>query len=357
MTNPKKTKIFLSGLLLEELQAQCLAWGFEAYRAQQILDGVYRRGNKDVSEISNLPKKLKEILKSEVQIHDLSVVERAHSKMDQSVKYLFRLSDDEMVEAVWMPQARFKTICVSTQVGCPMKCSFCASGQVKFKRHLETHEMVGQILAIVADLKKGERPGHIVFMGMGEPLLNFDNLVKTLQILKAPWGLGIGARKITVSTVGYVPGILKWIEAGEALSQVRLSISLHATQDRIRSQIMQINDQYSLSTLMAVLKKYSESTSRRVTFEYVLLKDVNDRVSDARALASMVQNIAHSINVIEYNPIEGTQLERSLHGESFVAELRALGVAVTYRRSKGRDIEAACGQLRGAFLKRTKVGE
>ncbi|MBI1883132.1 MAG: 23S rRNA (adenine(2503)-C(2))-methyltransferase RlmN [Chlamydiae bacterium] len=356
MIDAKNTKIFLSGLLLEELQAQCVNGGFEVYRAKQILDGIYREGVVETDQIRNLPKDLKEFLNPAFQVHNLSVVERAHSKGDHSIKYLFRLSDDELVEAVWMPQARFKTICVSTQVGCPMRCSFCASGQVRFKRHLETHEMVGQILAIVADLEKGERPGHIVFMGMGEPLLNFENLLKTIQILKAPWGLGIGARKITVSTVGYVPGILKWIEAGDKLNQVRLSISLHATQDKTRSRIMPINDQYSLSKLWATLRKYSEETGRLVTFEYVLLKDVNDRLSDAQALAKMLEEIAHSVNVIEYNEVAGTGLERSPRGEDFVAELRNLGVAVTYRRSKGRDIEAACGQLRGKFIQKTYGG-
>ncbi len=344
-------KIFLTDLLLEEFQKQCETWGFEAYRAKQILEWIYEKKIQDFSQMKNLPQALVKVLSEKAAVSTLEVVERAFSHHDKSVKYLFRLSDGELVEAVWMPQVGFKTICLSTQVGCPLKCTFCASGQVRFKRNLEVYEIIGQVLSIEQDLKGNDKPSHIVFMGMGEPLLNFENLVKSISILKAPWGLGIGARRITVSTAGYVPGILKWTKAAEDLHQVRLSISLHGTHDESRDQIMPINQKYPVSELMDALHLYSDKTGRRVTFEYLLLKDVNDTLSDAQSLSQMVKGIAHSVNVIEYNEVEGTGLERSDHGDAFVDELRSLGVVATYRRSKGRDIEAACGQLRGKFVK------
>lgn len=343
-------KIFLTGLLLEELQKECAARGFEPYRARQILEWIYQRQVLDFFKMKNLPKPLVAFLTGNTIVSDLQVVERAFSHKDKSVKYLFRLCDDELVEAVWMPQSGFKTICVSTQVGCPLKCTFCASGQVLFKRNLMAHEIIGQILMIQQDLKDQDRPSHIVFMGMGEPLLNFENLFKAISILKAPWGLAIGARRITVSTAGFVPGILKWAQAAEDFHQIRLSVSLHGTHDDARDLIMPINQKYPIEDLMKALEVYCEKTGRRVTFEYLLLKDVNDERIDAQALSEMVRGIAHSVNVIEYNEVDGTHLQSSPHGEAFVEELRAQGVTATYRRSKGRDIEAACGQLRAKFV-------
>lgn len=343
-------KIFLAGLLLEELQKKCEQWGFEAYRAKQILDWIYRKNVLDPSGMTNLPQGLLTRVSEEAKIHDLETVEKAHSHADQSVKYLFRLSDGELVEAVWMPQKGFKTVCLSTQVGCPLKCSFCASGQVRYKRNLTAHEMIGQILSIQADLKRNERPGHIVFMGMGEPLLNLENLLKTISILKESWGFGIGARKITVSTAGYVPGILKWAKAPKTFQQVRLSISLHATRDSARDQIMPINQKYSVRDLVNAIETYCRQTGRKVTFEYLLLKGVNDGKLDSKELSQLARGLAHSVNVIEYNEVKGTGLEKSPRGEIFMSELKRHGVEATYRRSKGRDIEAACGQLRGKFV-------
>jgi 23S rRNA (adenine2503-C2)-methyltransferase len=228
---------------------------------------------------------------------------------------------------------------------------------VRFKRNLNVHEIIGQILSIQADLKNDERPGHIVFMGMGEPLLNFENLLKAISILKEPWGFGIGARKITVSTAGYVPGILKWVKAPSVYHQVRLSISLHGTRDSMRNKIMPINHKYSVTDLMNAVKIYYDQTGRRVTFEYLLLKGLNDGKIDARELSRMTKGVAHSVNVIEYNEVKGTGLERSDRGEVFLSELKRLGVAATYRRSKGRDIEAACGQLRGKFVENSAQAE
>lgn len=349
-----ESKIFIAGLLIDEFQKLCEQWGFEAYRAKQILDWIYHKSVLDPSKMTNLPQPLLKRLQEETQICNLEVVEKAHSHTDKSVKYLFRLSDGELVEAVWMPQKGFKTICLSTQVGCPLKCSFCASGQVRYKRNLKVHEMIGQILSIQTDLKRNERPGHIVFMGMGEPLLNFENLLKTISILKEPWGFGIGARKITVSTAGYVPGIIKWSKAPKAFQQVRLSISLHATHDAARDQIMPINQKYSVRDLVSAIETYCRQTGRKVTFEYLLLKGINDGNLDSKELAQLAKGLAHSVNVIEYNEVKGTGLERSPRGEIFMSELKRHGVEATYRRSKGRDIEAACGQLRGKFVEERK---
>ena len=343
-------KVFLTDLSLVELENICQEWGFEKYRAQQILHGIYQEFQAELGGIKNIPGKLLQLLSERTDIHDLEVAERASSPHDQSVKYLYRLSDREFVESVWMPQKGFRTICLSTQVGCPLKCVFCASGQVKFQRNLEPHEIVGQVLFIVQDQPDHQAPSHIVFMGMGEPLLNFENLLKTVRILKEPWGFGIGARRITISTAGYIPGILKWAEADQEFHQVRLSISLHSTQDDARSRIMPINRQYPLSELKKALETYHEKTGRRVTLEYLILKNINDSDQNARDLRDWVQDIAHSVNVIEYNEVDGTGLERSPRGEAFVEKLLELGIRATYRRSKGRDIEAACGQLRSKFV-------
>lgn len=345
-------EIFLSDLSLGEMQNHIVQWGFPAYRARQIFDWVYQRAVTDFSKMKNLPRDLILALEEKVQVHDLSIVEKAFSHADKSVKYLFKLSDGELVEAVWMPQKGFKTICLSTQVGCPLKCTFCASGQVRFRRNLKTHEIIGQVLSIQKDLDLGDSPSHIVFMGMGEPLLNLENLLKSILILKEPWGFGIGARRITVSTAGYVPGIVEWIDGPETFWQVRLSISLHATHDSVRNKIMPINHKYKVDELIRTLRRYSQNTGRRVTFEYLLLKGLNDGPQDAKDLARLVEGVAHSVNVIEYNEVEGTGLKRSEAGKAFMTELRDRGVAATYRRSKGRDIEAACGQLRGKFLEK-----
>lgn len=348
-------KIFLSGLTLDEMAQLFTEWGFEPYRARQIMDAIYKEKMREVSHFRNLPKTLLSRLEETAMIQNLNVVEKALSHHDKSIKFLFRLGDGEYVEAVWMPQSVLRTVCLSTQVGCPLKCSFCASGQVKFKRNLLPHEIVGQMLAIQSILEKDEKPGHVVFMGMGEPLLNLDHVLKSIAILNAPWAFGIGSRRITISTAGCVPGILKFAKVSDEFRQVRLSISLHATRDDERNKIMPINQKYPVSQLIKAVQAYCEVTGRRVTFEYLLLKDLNDHKREARELAHLSRGVAHSINVIEYNEVEGTGLERSLRSNEFMDELKCLGVVATLRRSKGRDIEAACGQLRGTFIKKSTV--
>lgn len=345
--------IYLSGLTLEELKDLCAKEGHEPYRASQMMDSIYRRQILKVNQMMSLPQTLRASLPKLLKVHDLEVAEKAQSFSDKSIKYLFRLGDGELVEAVWMPQRHFRTICVSSQVGCPLKCTFCASGQVRYRRNLLPHEMVSQILLIQADLKAEDRLEHIVFMGMGEPLLNIENLQKAITIINAPWGIGLGARRITVSTAGYVPGIQKWADSDSILNQVRLSISLHATRDDVRNRIMPINHKYSLSDLMNAVRIYCGKTGRRVTLEYLLLKDVNDRKEDAQELAELAKGVAHSVNVIEYNEVEGTSLQMSTRSETIMSELKRQGIVATLRQSKGRDIAAGCGQLRNTFIKKS----
>lgn len=352
MTHSKK--IFLSSLLPDELQKLCIQWGFEAYRARQILDGIYRHRMVELKHIKNLPLPLQKKLLEQSVIHNLKIVQKSISKNDSSVKYLFELHDRELVEAVWMPQEKHKTICLSTQVGCPLQCTFCASGQVRYKRDLLVHEMIGQILLIQSELAKNERIGHIVFMGMGEPLLNLENLQKTITILNAPWAFEIGARRITVSSAGFVPGILKWAKLPDEFQQVRLSISLHATRDSVRDKLVPINRKYPLASLLEALNTYCEKTGRKITLEYVLLSGINDSSRDARELSEIAKGIAHSINLIEYNPVPGIKFKRSTRSEFFMQEIKSRRVPVTLRQSKGTDIEAACGQLRGKFLAENK---
>jgi 23S rRNA (adenine2503-C2)-methyltransferase len=351
---------------LEEIQAQFKDWGQPAYRVGQVMDWLYSRRARTWDEMSNLPKELREKLKQQYRLHPLALVRKQGSR-DTTQKFLWRLDDGSMVESVLIPAnpalygeaSDRHTLCVSTQVGCAYGCKFCASGLEGWKRNLRVEEIVDQILAIEhwhatqpAEMEgiDGTRAtdrvvNNLVIMGMGEPLANYDNLIKALKILNAPWGGGIGARKITISTSGLVPQIRKL--ADEPL-QFRLAISLHGATDEVRNRIMPVNRKYPLSGLASACDYYQQKKGRMITLEYILISGVNDGLDQVKPLAQLAHRLNAKVNLIPYNTVEGLPWVRPEEDvqEKFLAALEKFKVPATLRREKGHDIDAACGQLR-----------
>jgi 23S rRNA (adenine2503-C2)-methyltransferase len=303
--------------------------------------------------MTNLPHSLREKMKQTYSLRRLGLV-RSQGSRDTTQKFLWRLPDGAFIESVLIPAnpalygeaSDRHTLCVSTQVGCAYGCRFCASGLEGWKRNLEPFEIVEQVLAVErTDNSKARLINNLVIMGMGEPLANYDNLLKALAILNAPWGGGIGARKITVSTSGLAPQIRK---LADELFQFRLAISLHGATDDVRLKIMPVNKKYPLSELMAACEYYQEKKGRMITFEYILIADVNDDIAQTRPLARLAGRLHAKVNLIPYNKVEGLAWQRPSEEqqEAFLRALQKLKVSVTLRREKGHDIDAACGQLR-----------
>jgi len=340
----------VKSLMLDELVDELRLLNQPPYRANQILTWIYRKRVSSFDSMSDLPQSLREYLKEKFSYSNLEVVRGLGGK-DATRKFLFRLSDGNLIESVLIPaspalygsRSDRRTICVSTQVGCAYGCKFCASGLDGWKRNLSADEIVDQIIAV--EREAGERIDNIVFMGMGEPLANYENLLRAIRILNAPWGIGIGARHITVSTSGLVPQIRKL--ADQPL-QIRLAVSLHGATDAVRSQIMPINRKYNTETLFDACRYYNSRRKQRITFEYTLIANVNDTVDQARVLAKRARDLETKVNLIPYNTVEGLEWARPprLQQERFLAVLRQAGVPATLRREKGHDIAAACGQLR-----------
>jgi 23S rRNA (adenine2503-C2)-methyltransferase len=359
----------------EELQSLFEAWGQPEYRVKQLMEWVYVRRVTDWEAMTNLPKSLREELRRNFTFHSLELV-RKQGARDTTRKYLWRLTDHSLIESVLIPAnpalygeaSDRHTLCVSTQVGCAYGCKFCASGLDGWKRNLNVEEIVDQLLAVEraeragqldAEKDQSERQSsgqgdrqsearivtNLVIMGMGEPLANYDNLLKALHILNATWGGGIGARKITISTSGLAPQIRKL--AGEPY-QYRLAISLHGATDETRGKIMPVNRKYPLKELAAACEYYQEKKGRMLTFEYILIAGINDGLDQVKPLAALAKRLNAKINLIPYNKVEGLPWERpeEQRQEAFVAGLEELGVSATLRREKGHDIDAACGQLR-----------
>lgn len=335
-----------------DLKAIFEAQGHPSFRANQFLYDVCRRGVTDCKEMSNLPVTLRDYLSENLPI--LSIEEKKSSvAVDGSVrKVLFRCKKDgKKIEAVLM---RFKdsrrTVCVSSQVGCAMKCSFCATGAMGFKRNLTYEEIADQVLYFAMDIKSyGEAISNVVFMGMGEPFNNYDNVMRAVRFLNDARGLNIGARNITLSTSGVVPGIVRLI--GEEL-QVNLAISLHAPNQELRESLMPVAKKYGLDELMEAVKRYTNETHRRISYEYVMIAGVNDDLSLAHQLGNLVEGQLCHVNLIPYNLTGGNKFRRSLGRKmaDFVKILETYRVPTTIRVSLGQDIEAACGQLAGGKI-------
>jgi 23S rRNA (adenine2503-C2)-methyltransferase len=334
----------------DELQSKLSDLGAPSYRARQIVDWLYQKRATSFDAMSDVPQQLRAQLAGLFALENLQHVRVLGSK-DTTRKFLFRLGDGNLIESVLIPaspalygeRSDRRTICVSTQVGCAYGCKFCASGLDGFSRNLRPDEIVDQLIAI--ERESGEKIDNVVFMGMGEPLANFSNVMRAIQIINAPWGLGIGARHITVSTSGLAPQIRKL--ADEAM-QIRLAVSLHGATDDVRNRIMPINRKYNVATLLDACEYFASRRKQRITFEYILIADVNDSDEQAHLLAKHVQRLSAKINLIPYNTVAGLEWSRPSRNrqEKFLSILRERGVAATLRREKGHDIEAACGQLR-----------
>jgi 23S rRNA (adenine2503-C2)-methyltransferase len=346
--SPGKTDI--KALLFSELQEQLGDLREPAYRAGQITDWLYKKRISTIDEMTNLPQSLRTRLSETFSLGKIDVV-RVLGARDTTRKFLFRLADGNLIETVLIPaspalyggRSDRRTICVSTQVGCAYGCKFCASGLEGFSRNLSANEIVDQIIAVESEA--AEKIDNVVFMGMGEPLANLENVLRAIRIINAEWGLGIGARHITISTSGLAPQIRK---LGEEPLQIRLAVSLHGATDEVRNRIMPINRRYNIEALLSACDYYNARKKQRVTFEYILIANVNDSDEQARLLSRHARRLAAKVNLIPYNSVSGLPWTRPSENrqEKFLSILRAEGVPVTLRREKGHDIDAACGQLR-----------
>lgn len=341
----------IKSLSLDEILTWIKANELPAYRAKQIYEWLHKYGVADFSEMSNISKDLKNSLSNEFYISVCSVKDKFVSAVDGTVKYLFQLNDGEFVESVIMKYKYGYTICVSSQVGCKMGCRFCASTLAGFKRNLTAGEIESQIHTAQKDLDI--RISHIVLMGIGEPLDNFEQVIRFISNVNHENGLHISARNITLSTCGIVPGIQKLMDLD---LQITLTISLHAPNDRIRSQIMPVNDKWHINEIVSMCKKYIAKTSRRVSFEYTLIKDVNDDEQCAEELSALLKGMLCHVNLIPVNNVEERKNIRSSDQaiRKFLRILQKNGINATIRRTLGSDINASCGQLR---RKKTEVAQ
>jgi len=329
-------------------KARLTAWladrGEPRYRADQILQWVYERGARSFDEMTNLSKALRARLAEEAVVY-ASQVERHDVSKDGTYKLLLRWPDGAASECVMIPDDARRTVCVSTQVGCPVGCSFCASGLDGLERNLTAGEIVEQVMRVGQHLESDERPTHVVFMGIGEPLANYDATVAAVRTLNADWGMKIGARRITISTVGLPNQIRRLADEG---LQIGLAISLHAPNDVLRREIVPWAERIAIDELVAAANAYFDRTGREVTLEYVLLGGLNDRSTQARQLAALARKMRCNVNLIRYNGVPDLPYERpGREGvRAFADVLKRAGVNTQIRASRGTDVEAACGQLR-----------
>lgn len=350
----------LLSLLPEELDELILELGEPRYRAQQLLQGVYRDGARDFSEISTLPRSLRERLKERLLLDPGLVVRTVVSEDGDTRKALLRFGDGMLIESVLMQYPEpgrhpRSTVCVSTQAGCAMGCTFCATGLMGFQRNLDAGEIVAQVLHFARALReRGQHVTHVVFMGMGEPLANYRATVRAIRILTHPRAFGLSRRHVTVSTVGLLRGIERLAEEGLG---VNLAISLHAPNDELRRRLIPTAPAQSVASLVAAARRFREGTGRRVTFEYVLIEGVNDQLELAEQLAALLRGTDIHVNLIPLNPT-ASAFRRPSRGRvlAFERALRAQGVNCTVRVEKGTEISAACGQLRTDEEAATRTG-
>ena len=339
----------IKDLSFNEFEAYLLERKQPPYRARQVWQWLYQKRAASFAEMTNLSAIFREQLAADFSISRLEVERRADSA-DGTVKFLFRLADDLNIESVLIPEAKRLTLCISTQVGCGFGCKFCATALLGLKRNLQASEIVDQILEASRTLTEDRRITNVVLMGMGEPLANYAQTIKALGVMTSnSWGIGISPRRITLSTVGLVPQIRKLMDE----TNVSLAISLHAASDELRSQLMPVNRKYSLRQLMDCCRALPIPRRKRITFEYVLLRGVNDSAADARSLVELLRGVRCKINLIPFNPHQESQYQRpeNENVEGFQHILAFHGLQVNVRRPRGDDIAAACGQLQGETIK------
>lgn len=333
----------IKSLSFDELKNEIINLGEKSFKAGQIYSWLHKKGATDFDEMTDISKDLREKLKKNYDIYNCSIEKKLVSVYDNTVKYLFKLHDGELIESVVMKYKYGYTICVSSQVGCKMGCTFCASGIAGFVRNLEPSEILSQIYTAQRDLDI--RISHIVMMGVGEPLDNFDNVMKFLSMVSDDKGINIGMRNISLSTCGAVSGIYKLMEKK---LQLTLSISLHAPNDKIRSQTMPINKRWNIDELLKACRDYTKATSRRISFEYAMISGVNDSDECAMELGKRLKGMLCHVNLIPVNSVKERDYKKSSDNriKQFISVLEKYGINVTVRRTLGSDINASCGQLR-----------
>ncbi|HOQ31727.1 MAG TPA: 23S rRNA (adenine(2503)-C(2))-methyltransferase RlmN [Candidatus Hydrogenedens sp.] len=338
-------EILITRLFPEEISEQL---GLEPFRGRQIFRWTHEKHVFDIQKMTDLSKDLRNALEKKALFCQTEIVHIQESTQSGTKKVLFRLRDNQTIESVIIPHRRRVTFCLSTQVGCPLKCAFCATGKAGFKRNLNAGEIVEQALHLLSLIDLGNRTPNIVYMGMGEPFWNYDELVRSIKLIMHPLGVNIGARKITVSTAGDIKGIVKFADENW---QVRLSISLHAANDTLRSRLVPLNRKYPLDKLAEALHQYQQKTDRMITFEYVLLSGVNDSLKHAQELFDYAKQFKCTVNLIPWNPVSDIPFSPPAQEtcNSFLEFLTQNGLNATLRQERGQDIQAACGQLRRIF--------
>lgn len=328
-------------LTIKELEDYFVSINEKPFRAVQVYEGLYKKRYNSFDDMTNISKNLREKLKSDFSFYKIKLIIKQEGR--DVYKYLFELEDGNKIETVLMFHNYGISICVSSQVGCNMSCAFCESGRLKKVRNLEAYEIVEQLLIIEEDIKK--RITHVVVMGIGEPFDNYDNVMRFVKIINCGKGIDIGSRHITISTCGVIPGIKKFMKED---GQVNLAISLHAPNDELRTKLMPINKAYHLQELMDVIKKYIATTNRRVTFEYIMLEDINDSEEDAKELVKLLKGINCYVNLIPYNETENIGFKRTKEWKilKFYDILKSNKINTTIRKEFGSSVDAACGQLR-----------
>lgn len=315
--------------------------GEKSFRSDQLWTWIYNRGVLDFQSMTNLSRDFRSKLEKIAVIPSLKLIDKQESNLSGTKKFLWELKDGQNIESVYIPEKSRRTVCLSSQVGCALDCQFCATGKMGFIRNLDCHEICGQILTITREI--GQKPTNIVIMGMGEPFLNYQNVIKALFIINDPEGIAIGQRKITISTAGIVPKLYEYADQGLPF---KLAISLNATTDRQRTKLMPINRKYPIQDLIKAAKYYTIKQKKRITFEYVLIRGVNDSPEDALRLMTLVRGVPCKVNLIAYNSTRNQYMrpdEEKIH--AFAESIRTLRAPVTVRLSHGHDINGACGQL------------
>lgn len=341
-------KIDIKSLNISEIREYLKTIGEAPYRAEQIFYWLHE-GVETFSEMTNIPKTLRERLENDCYIAGVEIVEKFVSKIDGTVKYVYKLHDNEYIESVFMSYKHGYTVCISTQVGCRMGCSFCASGLNGLFRNLTASEMLSQVIKAGKD--NGVRISNVVMMGMGEPLDNFDNSVKFLELVSDEKGLNIGLRHISLSTSGVVSGIKRLAELNLPIT---LSVSLHAPNDKIRSSMMKVNNRWNVAELIKACKEYQSITKRRISFEYAMISGVNDSLECADELVRILRGIMSHINLIPANPVKENDFKKTDNNtvKKFADYINSKGITATVRRTLGADIEASCGQLRRKIIEK-----